>query len=291
MENKTIIVLLFSLVLCGSPCLSNAQSQTSQETLDQYVVDIQKTPEDNALREKIIKLAQGMKPLPAIPAEAEKFSDRAEYAAKTAKTETDFADAAKEYEKALLIAPWIADYYFNLAVMQEKANQPQKAANSFTLYLSAEPDSKDSREVRKRIAGLEYAAERAAKESMPKAVAATKQDEGESWLKNLDGARFIGPPQPNGAIGYEGITIYDVYYIEGNKVHTGWFDREPADFKTASIRQVPFNDKSLSVDIRGKNFVVPHLSFENRDYTATISDDGQFITFDTGISAVYKRVK
>lgn len=270
---------------------AQAQAGTSQETLQQYVADLQKNPGDQALREKIIKLAQEMKPRPTTLAEAENFSDRAEYAAKNAKSEADFADAAKEYEKALLVAPWVAEYYFNLGIVQEKANLLQKAANSLKLYLSAEPNAKDSRDVRKRIAGLEYASEKTVKESSPEAVAAKKENEYDVWLKNLDGARFIGPPQPNPVIGYEGANMFLVYYIEGNKVHAGWFDREPADFKTAPIRQIEFNDKSLSVDIRGKNFVVPHVSWEDRDYTATITDDGQFITFDTGISAVYKRVK
>jgi len=291
MKRKMLFVCLSLAVAFLASFLSPAHSSGQQDTLNQYIADLQKNPDDNAFREKIIKLAQEIKPSPAIPTEAVKFANRGEYAAKIAKTGADFTDAAEEYSKAVNIAPWVGGYYFNMGVLREKANQPQVAAAAFKLYLLAEPNAKDADEIQKRIDGLEYAAEKSAKESSPEAVAATKQDEGESWLKNLDGARFIGPPQPNGAIGYEGITIYDVYYIEGNKVHTGWFDREPADFKTASIRQVPFNDKSLSVDIRGKNFVVPHLSFENRDYTATISDDGQFITFDTGISAVYKRVK
>jgi hypothetical protein len=74
-------------------------------------------------------------------------------------------------------------------------------------------------------------------------------------------------------------------------MHLGWFDREPPDFKTAPIRQVEFANKSWSVDIHGKQFVVPQPAFLGvRDFTATISDDGQFITFDRGTS-VYKRIK
>jgi len=154
---------------------------SQQETLSQYISDLQKNPDDNAQRAKIIKLAQEMKPAPAVPAEAEKFNDRGEYAAKTAKSEADFADAAKEYEKALLIAPWIAEDYCNLGILQEKSNQPQKAIESLNLYLLAAPNAKDAREVRKRIAGLEYAAEKSAKQSNFEAA---------GWIKDLDGRRY-----------------------------------------------------------------------------------------------------
>ena len=64
----------------------------------------------------------------AIPVEAVKCANRGEYASKTAKTESDYTDAAKEYEKASSIAPWVAGYYFNIGVLREKANQPQSAA-------------------------------------------------------------------------------------------------------------------------------------------------------------------
>ena len=289
MRLKMSFVFLFvsAMFLVSFP--GPAQASSQQETLQQYVADLQKNPDalDGTLLGKIIKQAQEMTPAPVIPAEAVKFADRGEYAAKTAKTESDFADAAEEYKKAMLIAPWVAGYWFNIGVLREKANQPQRAANGFKLYLLAEPNAKDAREVQKRIAGLEYAAEKAAKETSPEAVAAKKQDEREVWLKNLDGARFISSPMP--ASDDKG-SAYLVYYIEGNKVHQGWFDHEPSDFRTASIRQVEFNNKSLSIDIQGKQFVLPRVSWEDRDHTATISDDGQFITFDRG-TEVFKRVK
>lgn len=47
----------------------SAQAQSPQQTLNQYVSDLQKNPDDNALREKIIKHVQTMKPAPAIPEE------------------------------------------------------------------------------------------------------------------------------------------------------------------------------------------------------------------------------
>jgi hypothetical protein len=57
----TILVLTF-LVLCAS-----ANAQSPREQLQQMVEQLQKTPTDNALREKIIKLGISIEPAPAIP--------------------------------------------------------------------------------------------------------------------------------------------------------------------------------------------------------------------------------
>jgi tetratricopeptide (TPR) repeat protein len=170
--------------------MQSAQAQSPQEILNQYIADFQKNPNDYALREKIIKHVQTMTPKPAMSSEAEKYEGRAEYAIKNTKNEADFLDAAKEYDKALLLAPWVSSYYFNQAIAYEKAGKPKEAKRSFEFYLLAAPDAQDAREVRKRIAGLEYAAEKAAKEPAPQSVAAREQKKSDDWLKKLDGRRY-----------------------------------------------------------------------------------------------------
>jgi tetratricopeptide (TPR) repeat protein len=102
-----------------------------------------------------------MRPAPATPPEALEFEGAAEYAFKNAKSEADFVDAAQQYEKALLVAPWKAADYFNLGVAQEKARQLKPAIQSLELYLLALPNANDTEEVRKRIGGLRFAAARA----------------------------------------------------------------------------------------------------------------------------------
>ncbi len=176
-------ILLFAI-------LPVAQAQLPQQTLNQYIADLQKNPNDNALREKIIRHVQTMKPAPTIPLEAEKFEGRAEYAIRNAKTEADFLDAAKEYEKALLIAPWVPAFYFNQGVAFEKAGKLMEAKRGFEVYLLAVPNAQDARDVRKRIAGLEYAMEKATKESSPQEVATKQQKEYEDWLRKIDGRRY-----------------------------------------------------------------------------------------------------
>ena len=170
--------------------VSIAHAQTPQQTLTRYISDLQKSPTDTALREKIIRHVQTMKPAPAVPEEVAGHEGAAEYAFKSAKNESDFLDAAKEYEKALLIAPWLAIDYFNCGVAYEKAGQFKNAIIQFNLYLMAAPDAQDANAVRKRIGGLEYAAGKAARESSPAAIAAKKQHTFEDLLRKIDGRRY-----------------------------------------------------------------------------------------------------
>lgn len=47
--------------------LASAQETNSSEQLTQWVGQLQKSPTDRALREKIIKLALELQPAPAVP--------------------------------------------------------------------------------------------------------------------------------------------------------------------------------------------------------------------------------
>lgn len=152
------VMIVFTLI-----SIRQAQSATSEETLRQYLADLQRNPDDSALRERIIRHVRTMSPPPSVPAEVARLEGGAEYAFKNAKTESDYLDAAKEYEKVLLVAPWLAADYFNCGMAYEKGGKPKSAIASFNLYLIAEPDARDAGAVQKRIGGLQYTAEKAEK--------------------------------------------------------------------------------------------------------------------------------
>ena len=169
---KKLLVLLF-----GALMLANAaNAESPREQLKQMVGQLQTHPGDNALREQIIKLAQTFKPAPALPEEAERFEGRAQFAFKNAKSPADYLDAAKEYEKAIAAAPWVPGYYADLCTIYEKAEKYAEAKKSCEFFLASSPSVQDASEVRKRVAGLEFA--------MEKGV-------GEKFITNLDGARFV----------------------------------------------------------------------------------------------------
>ena len=134
---------LFIVVAAFLALYSNTYAQTPRAQLQQMIEQLQKSPNDNALREKIIKLATTIKPTPAIPDEAERRMARGAAAFKGAKSAANYQDAAKEFEQATLAAPWYGDAYFNLGVAQDKAENYEAALRSLNLARLASPDSKD----------------------------------------------------------------------------------------------------------------------------------------------------
>lgn len=90
------------------------------EPLPALVVQLQKTPQDGALREKVIRLARETTPEPAIPAVALRHENTGNTLFMKAETQQDYLAAAHEYEQALRHAPWLARLYFGLAGAYEK---------------------------------------------------------------------------------------------------------------------------------------------------------------------------
>jgi len=236
------------LYLLAAPKAADAKavgahlSGLQQGLLKQFLADLQKTPANDALREKIIRLARVMNPLPAAPEEVAMHEGAAEYAFQHAKTPADFSDAAKEYEKALLIAPWLAANCFNCGVAYEQAGNPPEAIRTFSLYLLAAPEAKDVNDVRKRIGGLKYAAEKAAEETR---VASLKKAEAEK----VDAARPEPPPplakfrgvwQP---LDWKGNVMPPVFLVVSEAPGQGW--RVIAQDNDAEVREV--NDYKLLV--------------------------------------------
>jgi len=157
----TVLVLqMLVLTIAAGNFAANALAQSPRDQLKQMVEQLQKSPNDNALREKIIKLAQEMKPVPAVPEEAERFEDRGQFAFKSAKLSTDFLDAAKEYEKALVVAPWVPGYYSDLCTIYEKAGKLAEGKRNCEFFLMSAPPAHEARDARRRIAGIEFAIEK-----------------------------------------------------------------------------------------------------------------------------------
>lgn len=140
--NKISTVIL-GLTLAA--LVSSVHAQTTQEQFRQMVRQLQETPNDDVLRERTIKLAQQIKPAPPIPEETQRRMARGTAALKGAKTENDYKEAVREFEKAALTAPWYADAYYNLGLAQDKAGDHGAAIRSLELALFAAPDSQETR--------------------------------------------------------------------------------------------------------------------------------------------------
>jgi hypothetical protein len=118
--------------------------------------------EDQRLREKIIKLVTSSKITPVIPEAARRHAVRAQALVK-AKQSAGFAQAVTELSSAMLLAPWWADGYYNLGLMQEGAEDFAGAIRSLRLSLLADPNSRDSGAIQNKIYQLEIFQEEADK--------------------------------------------------------------------------------------------------------------------------------
>ena len=160
---RTIIRIALPLLIMSAlfaPAFG-AQSQKAggSEDLKQYVEELKKKPGDKALREKIIKMAVGMKPAPAVPEDAERSMARGTAFAKKASDSAGYKKAITEFEAATNAAPWLALAYYNLGVVQERAGLFNDAIQSLKFYLLAAPDAKNARDVKNTIYALEADAE------------------------------------------------------------------------------------------------------------------------------------
>ncbi len=190
-------IIIFTLAILTS--MASAHAASPREELTQMVEQLQKSPSDNALREKIIKLAQGVKPAPAIPEEAQRREGRAKFAFKSAKSNDDYLSAAREYEEAVRVAPWIPGYYSDLCTIYEKAEKYVEAKRHCEFSLVGLTDPSQVNEIRQRIAGLEFGIEKAgAEKNLARAAAIAAEERKKNsvegyWFNTQDSRHSPSP--------------------------------------------------------------------------------------------------
>jgi ankyrin repeat protein len=165
-----LFLLLFAIVIP-----TQAQTANPQDTLNQYVADLQKSPDDAALRQKIIAFVQTMSPVPGIPEEANHHYVRASVFVKQAKADADYELAVNEYRQVLLIAPWWGSAYYNLAMVQRVRGRFDEATVNLKLCLLTNMNEKDAKEVQDALYAIEVEKELDTKRKAEAQAAADKQ--------------------------------------------------------------------------------------------------------------------
>jgi len=168
------------------------QAQTNREQLSQYVADLQKRPDDHSLREKIIKLVQGLEPRPEVPEDARRHFVKAATIQKESKDAQALDLAINEYKQALLIAPWWAEAYYNLGVASEQASRLDTAIDALKLYLLTNPSGTEAREAQDRLYAIEGKKDLAARNAAAEAEAATRKEQEEAARRDEAFRRLAG---------------------------------------------------------------------------------------------------
>lgn len=92
----------------------------SADSLASLVVQLQQKPEDDTLRQKVIRRAREMKPEPDMPNAALQHENNGYALFGNGNSPQHFFAAAREYEQALGLAPWVARLYLRLGEIYEK---------------------------------------------------------------------------------------------------------------------------------------------------------------------------
>jgi ankyrin repeat protein len=135
-----------------------------------YCSDAQRNPDDSDLRQQIIKLALTLDPKPTVPDAAAVAAAKGKTIFTNASSPDDLKAAAAAYADASVLAPWVADYYYNEGLALETAKQYDDAIHVLNFYLIAAPSASDANDVRGRIEGIKYEKEKAANQTAPQAT-------------------------------------------------------------------------------------------------------------------------
>ena len=176
-EQRRVMVVFLEKAAVASWQQSGGNSP--RQTLQNLAEQLKHESSNQTLRKAILELAPKLQPQPAVPPEAEHFEGRAKYMFKDAKSNTDMLDAAREYLKALEVAPWIANYYYDLCLILERSNRPFEAQRACEFYLVAAPEAEEASDVRMRIAGFGVQMERKQYRDEGRGI---REDEGLGWL-------------------------------------------------------------------------------------------------------------
>ncbi|HEV7698884.1 MAG TPA: hypothetical protein VGO43_01510 [Pyrinomonadaceae bacterium] len=264
------------LLTVGAAILIAASTIAGQtDQLPSLVAQLQKTPADNALREKIIKLASSITPSPAVPDEALKFEGRGRFAFNNSTSLAEVNAAADEYEKAVAIAPWIAGYYSDLCKIYEKAKRYPDAKRNCGFYLVSLTDRDEINEVKARMAGLDYGIEKAGDSK----VQADKVEAEENAAKQFIGtwartARDGGGTSHTIRERVERVSASQWRFTQG--MDGSWFDND-----TRGIHDIRFTRGQLHF-LRDDLIMYPDgpIICGVYEVTVTVSSDANRLTWD-----------
>ena len=135
---------------------------------------------DQSARQKIIQAVRALPEPPPTPDDAVRFMARGEALVKMGGAGS-YASAASEMEKAVLAAPWLADGYYDLGIVEESAEMYKESILNLRLYLLAAPQAANARAVQTKIYELEVMQE---DQEKTKALAGAWKTPG-GWIFNV----------------------------------------------------------------------------------------------------------
>lgn len=261
-----IAAALIALIALVNPV--QAARQNKPEALARMLARLQKNPRDEALREKIIKLALELKP--PVPKTAYVYIDAAKAFAAQSRWDYSIGD----YQRALVLAPWAAEYYKALSDAQEKAGEYEDAIASLRLFLLAtpRPDSATQEKTWEEIGALK------AEETRPPAVA-PQQASPPQQAEQAEPDRQTLPARANAIVNYL------------NGLYQGKIFDTSLECNSAPKRNTFYHGCTWA-EFQGNNWYEVTTGAFNVEFSA--SPDGKTVTMDwseSGYTHTYMRLQ
>jgi tetratricopeptide (TPR) repeat protein len=136
--------------------------------------------QDQRVRQSTIKVVRSMATLPPLSAAVMRYMVRGEAKVKAGGAGS-YDAAAQEMEQALLEAPWLADGYFNLGTVQDKAGRFEQAIQNLRLYRFAAPQAQNAAAAQAKIYELEVKQEEAIRTLLLVGVWQNRDKPSEEW--------------------------------------------------------------------------------------------------------------
>ena len=126
------------------------------------MVELQTAPDDQALRERIIRLERTLTPSAVVPQEAKRFLSRATIFHQEANdirghdplAMSAYAFAITAYKEALLIAPWWPEAYYGLGASLQESGRFDEAAAALNLFMLTRPDAAGASAAEDRLCAI-----------------------------------------------------------------------------------------------------------------------------------------
>jgi len=182
---KIILAVLLALPAARQSAAQSAPAHANeQQEFLRLLYAVQTTPEDDAAREKLLRYVSAMRRKPPVPVEAKKYYIRGVAIHIDAVNIDEFDKAARAYNKALEIAPWWGQCYYNLAKALESANRFEEAESAMRNYKLLNVSA------RAETGNVIAAASKTTARGAPRAPAAVRPDFRGSWGNGLDCWRY-----------------------------------------------------------------------------------------------------
>jgi len=168
MRRKTLLFVAICFGLILPRFTFAAETSGSRELLARYVIELQSAPDDQALRERIIRLERTLTPSPAVPEAAKRslakatmfHQEASDIGGRAPLAMSAYAFAISSYKDALLIAPWWPEAYYGLGASLQGAGRYGDAVAALNLYIVTGPDAAGASAAADRLCAIAVAVQR-----------------------------------------------------------------------------------------------------------------------------------